>query len=130
MARRRAYTKKAVNDFSKQLTKRVEDYQENLLKRTDEAVGWIMELSDRYVPEDTLLTKNSAWVEPAKFEKGRLITRFGYDLKDEVDYINIIWDGVRLGEPIRFRKVGAQAMWLDVAFNELKDKVYNHISKG
>lgn len=130
MAKRRAYTKQAVNEFAKQLTTRLEDEKGDLLRRVDKGVGIIMKLADQYVPEDTQATKFTAYTIPAKFDKGRVITEFGYDPNEEIDYIELIYYNRLLGLDFKWTKTGASDQWLDRAFEESKDEVYTLIGKS
>lgn len=123
MAKRRAYTKKAIQDWAKQLTSSVTEINDDLEDRTRTAVDKIMTLADEYVPEDTKLTKHSAYSEVVQ-EKGRIRAEFGYDKFNEVEYLAFIYNDVERN----WIKAGARAQWLDVAFQELKDEAYDIIA--
>lgn len=123
-SRRRAYTRKDISDWGKQLTTQVEAVSDDLQERTEEALELIMEKADEYVPEDTGLTKDSAYFEVTK-ESGRIKAIFGYDKFDRVPYINIIYYNVK---GVTWRKAGAKDQWLDEAFRETKDEAYDIIA--
>jgi hypothetical protein len=122
--RRRAYTRNDIDKWTKQLTTRVETVSESLRDRTEKAVELIMAQADVYVPEDTMKTKNSAYVN-VKMEKHRIVAEFGYDKDNDVDYISTIYYNV---DNVTWRKAGARDMWLDEAFLETKEQAYQMIA--
>jgi hypothetical protein len=139
MARRRAYTftKKSINDFTKQLTSRVENQEDAILKAVEEAVTMMMDKSDEYVPVLTGEVINSRY-EDVKKDGDVIKATFGYDKNGTIDYLPWIY---YLSESASSGKVGytdfnrtrnpnAKEQWLDVAFLEMREKMYQHIQKA
>lgn len=120
--RRRAYTKKDISNWSKKLSRQVDEITEETKDNLEKGIEVIMNRSQELVPEDTGRTKDSAYTIIQE-EKGRLVARFGYDLDSQVPYITYIYY-----EPKMWKKNGASHLWLDFAFQEKKEEAYNIIS--
>lgn len=111
--------------WRKNLEKQFEEMEGDLQKKLEDAGAAIKKVSDEYVPEDTLETKNS-WYERVEAGDGYIRLVFGYDEHNQIDYLPLIY--LNPENKINFRKTGAKSMWLDHAVADTRKQVDNIIT--